>query len=337
MKFIQLNLNHCRVTQDLLEQTLFESEMEIAIISEPYRHRYGGIWVTDSTGGVAIWACGRQTVQCTASQAASGFLLAKISCVYVYRCYAPIISTLSEFEQMLDNLVLDARGRSPKVIAGGFNAWALEWGIFLQQEESTDTFQPPPNETAIPPVTRDELLEICGRIGDNKAPGLDEVPNKGPKLAVKSRPDMFAKLFEVCMSEGIFAAAWKRQKLILLPKPGKNPGEPSSYRPICLLDTVKKMLERVIYNRLLPVVESQGGLSDRQYGFRKTRSTIDAIKLVTGLAENAIHGKGDTSKYCVVVTLDVKNAFNSANWNLIRKSLAKVGIPDYFAAIVGSY
>ncbi|CAD7080141.1 unnamed protein product [Hermetia illucens] len=200
-----------------------------------------------------------------------------------------------------------------------------------RQEESTDTFQPPLNLAAIPLL--DELLDICGRIGDNKAPGLHGVPNKALKLAVKSRPDMFTELFEACMSEGIFPVAWKRQKLVLLPKPGKPPGEPSSYRPICLLDTVGKMLERVIYNRLLPVVESQGGLSDRQYRFRKARSTIDAIKLVTGLAEDAIHGKGSTSKYCVVVTLDVKNAFNSTTW----KSLAKVGIPAYLAAIVDSY
>ncbi|CAD7080109.1 unnamed protein product [Hermetia illucens] len=171
----------------------------------------------------------------------------------------------------------------------------------------------------------------------NKAPDLDGVPNKALKLAVKSRPDMFAELFEACMSEGIFPAVWKRLKLVLLPKLGKPPGEPSSYRPICLLDTVGKVLERVIYNRLLPVVESQGGLSDRQYRFRKARSTIDAIKLVTGLAEDAIHRKGSSSKYCVVVTLDVKNAFNSANWNLIRKSLAKVGIPAYLAAIVDSH
>ena len=135
------------------------------------------------------------------------------------------------------------------------------------------------------------------------------------------------------MFEGIFPASWKRQKLVLLPKAGKPPGKPTSYRPICLLDTVGKMLERVIYNRLLPVVESQGGLSDRQYGFRKARSTIDAIKMVTGLAENAIHGRGSTSKYCIVVTLDVRNAFNSANWNLIRESLAKIGVPAYLAAI----
>ena len=210
-------------------------------------------------------------------------------------------------------------------------------GLFPQQEGGTDAFQRPLNVTPIPPVTRDELLEICSRIGDSKAPGLDGIPNKALKLAVKSRPDMFAELFETCMSEGIFPAPWKRQKLVLLPKAGKPPGEPSSYRPICLLDTMGKMLERAIYNRLLPVVESQGGLSDRQYGFRKARSTIDAIKMVTGLAENAIHGRGCTIKYCVVVTLDVRNAFNSTNWNLIRKSLATIGVPTYLAAIIDSY
>ncbi|CAD7084818.1 unnamed protein product [Hermetia illucens] len=58
--------------------------------------------------------------------------------------------------------------------------------------------------------------------------------------------------------------------------------------------------------------------------------------MVTGLIEHAIHGKGSTSKYCVVVTLDVRNAFNSVNWHLIRESLAKIGIPAFLAAIVNS-
>ena len=59
--------------------------------------------------------------------------------------------------------------------------------------------------------------------------------------------------------------------------------------------------------------------------------------MVADLAENAIHGRDCTSKYCVVVTLDVRNAFNSANWNLIRKSLATIGVPTYLAAIIDSY
>ncbi|CAD7085027.1 unnamed protein product [Hermetia illucens] len=96
------------------------------------------------------------------------------------------------------------RGRSSPQITCPTLLLKIIQGLFPQQEESTDIFQTPLNVPAIPPVTRDELLEICGRIGDNKAPGLDGVPNKALKLAVKSKPDMFAELFEACMSEEYF-------------------------------------------------------------------------------------------------------------------------------------
>ncbi|CAB0044423.1 unnamed protein product, partial [Trichogramma brassicae] len=84
---------------------------------------------------------------------------------------------------------------------------------------------------------------------------------------------------------------------------GKPPDEPSSYRPLCMLDTAGKILS--------------GGLSERQYGFRKGRSTIDAIDDVISTAREAIAGKRwyrGTKKYCAVVTLDVRNAFNSARY-----------------------
>ncbi|CAD7092260.1 unnamed protein product [Hermetia illucens] len=48
--------------------------------------------------------------------------------VYVHSCYAPPSLTLPEFEEILDSVVHDLRGRSPKVIAGDFNAWVREWG-----------------------------------------------------------------------------------------------------------------------------------------------------------------------------------------------------------------
>uniref|UniRef100_A0ABD2WG50 Integrase SAM-like N-terminal domain-containing protein n=1 Tax=Trichogramma kaykai TaxID=54128 RepID=A0ABD2WG50_9HYME len=34
------------------------------------------------------------------------------------------------------------------------------------------------------------------------------------------------------METGVFPSSWKRQRLVLLPKPGKPPDEPSSYRPL---------------------------------------------------------------------------------------------------------
>ncbi|CAB0038071.1 unnamed protein product [Trichogramma brassicae] len=49
-------------------------------------------------------------------------------------------------------------------------------------------------------------------------------------------------------------------------------------RPLCMLDTAGKILERLICDRLEAITESPGGLSDHQYGFQKGRSTINTSR-----------------------------------------------------------
>ena len=46
----------------------------------------------------------------------------------VYSCYAPPSAPIEQFEHLLGRLVQDAAGRKPILIAGDFNAWAVEWG-----------------------------------------------------------------------------------------------------------------------------------------------------------------------------------------------------------------
>ena len=69
------------------------------------------------------------------------------------------------------------------------------------------------------------------------------MPNRALKAAIRLRPDMFAKMFHKCFVEGIFPRRWKRQTFVFILKPGKPPGNPLSYRPICLLGTMGKILE----------------------------------------------------------------------------------------------
>ncbi|CAB0036374.1 unnamed protein product [Trichogramma brassicae] len=86
--------------------------------------------------------------------------------------------------------------------------------------------------------------------------------------------------------------------------------------------------------------ERPGSLSERQYGFRKGRSTIDAIEDVISTARNAVTGRRwfrGTKKYCAVVTLDVRNAFNSARWDNILAALRRLLVPDDLLRIIASY
>lgn len=186
-------------------------------------------------------------------------------------------------------------------------------------------------------ITNQELITIAKSLKPNKAPGLDGITNLVLKTAVQRHPDMFRTTLQKCLDEGNFPDRWKRQKLVLLPKPGKPPGDPSAYRPICLLDTAGKLLEKVIYNRLVGYTEGENGLSRMQFGFRKGRSTVDAIRLVVEEAEAAMKQKRRGNRYCAIVTLDVKNAFNSASWEAIARSLHRMRVPEYLCRILRSY
>ncbi|CAB0036911.1 unnamed protein product [Trichogramma brassicae] len=73
----------------------------------------------------------------------------------------------------------------------------------------------------------------------------------------------------------------------------------------------------------------------------KGDQTIDAIDDVISTAREAIAGKRwwyrGTKKYCAVVTLDVRNAFNSARWDNILAALRRLLVPDYLLRIIVSY
>lgn len=253
------------------------------------------------------------------------------------------------WNELLETVESDPWGRPYKVVMGQLkNRWkpTLECPVLLgrivsvlfpQQPKLEITFERNAEE-AIPLITKEELLEACNRVGSSKAPGLDGIPNIALKAAIRATPELFLDVYNTCLKEGTFPNKWKRQRLVLLPKGKMPPENPTSHRPLCMLDTIGKVLERIVHQRLEAVVESH--LADNQFGFRKGRSTLDAIDLVVKTAKQAICGsrwKRGAKRYCLIVTLDVKNAFNSAKWDVIMDALNNIGVPLYLEKIVASY
>lgn len=126
------------------------------------------------------------------------------------------------------------------------------------------------------------------------------------------------QLFAQCLRSGEFPQAWREAFLVLLHKEGKPEDSPSVYRPICLLDEVGKLFERVIAVRIVQHLSRDGfDLNEDQQGFRGGRSTVDVVLQVRSLAEsNAREGR-----VTLAVSLDIANAFNSLPFKLIGESL----------------
>ena len=83
-------------------------------------------------------------------------------------------------------------------------------------------------------------------------------------------------LFEACFKFGIFPDVLKVTKVIPIHKSGDK-SKVNNYRPISVLNSISKILEKLLVSRLLCFLNKYNILYDRQYGFRKNRNTILAI------------------------------------------------------------
>ena len=64
-------------------------------------------------------------------------------------------------------------------------------------------------------------------------------------LSIRAYPEILLEAFDSCHREGRFFVDWKKQRLDLLWKGNKPLGDAASYRPICQLDMMRKLLEEL--------------------------------------------------------------------------------------------
>ncbi|XP_043062723.1 uncharacterized protein LOC122319463 [Drosophila yakuba] len=121
--------NHPTAAQSLLSQTAIERNADVMLLSEPYVPGVENAEALfDSTRKAAVICCRNLYIEDQESVPMRGIAYAKVKGVHLYSCYAPPSDSPDLFEDFLDNLIHNARGRKPAVIAGDFNAWAIEWG-----------------------------------------------------------------------------------------------------------------------------------------------------------------------------------------------------------------
>ncbi|KMQ92618.1 reverse transcriptase [Lasius niger] len=177
---------------------------------------------------------------------------------------------------------------------------------------------------------------LKGRAAKNTAPGPDGFKATLLRRVPNCMLDKMAVCYNRCLKDGVFPVCWKNANLVLIPKgeKGSITGLPK-VRPICLLDEIGKTFERVIADRLLDWLENNEdvNLSANQFGFRKQRSTCDALARVKAITSDSVSEGG----IAIAVAIDIENAFNSLPWHSIRTALAEKKFPDYLRRIVDSY
>ena len=150
-----------------------------------------------------------------------------------------------------------------------------------------------------------EFTAALQHLKPGKAPGPDSIC---PELIIHAGAALKSWLRDFlssCLRRLKVSKIWRRALVVAIPKPTKPAGNPKSYQPVSLLCVPYKILERLIYARVEPLIDPL--LPIEQAGFRRGKSTVDQVVLLTQSIEDSFEAK----KKAGAVFIDLTAAYDT--------------------------
>ena len=180
-----------------------------------------------------------------------------------------------------------------------------------------------------------EFHATASNLFSSTATGPDKVAYPMLKHLPRSGMDFLLYIFNLSWTSHFFPFIWKTSSIIPIHKMGKPLDSPASFRPISLISSVSKLLERIILFRLL-FLKSNSILSLSQAGFRPGRSTLDQILYLSQSISDGFNKPRPGSR-TILSTIDFSKAFDSIWHPALFHKLISAGLPPYFARWTQSF
>ena len=188
------------------------------------------------------------------------------------------------------------------------------------------------NSIFITPVTKSEVEKYITNLQPKKSSGLDKIDN----ILIKELRDLISEplsiIYSNSLSEGTFPEKMKTAKVIPLHK-SKSKEETNNYRPISLLLTISKILEKAMCHRVYTFLCNTHQLYASQYGFRKNHACDQAVGELIAIITKGIEQR----KLTAGIFLDLSKAFDSLEHNAVLKKMELYGLCGCCLQWFGSY
>ena len=177
-----------------------------------------------------------------------------------------------------------------------------------------------------------ELLTALSSAGDS-SPGEDMITYFMIKNAHPTLLNSLLGLYNMVFLEKTFPGVWLITIVIAILQPGKDNRASANYRPISLISALCKILEKMINNRLMWVLESQGLIAMPQSGFRPNRKTIDhLVQLQTDIRLALSH-----KLHTIALFFDLQKAYDTAWRYGVLRSLHDYGLRGPLPMFVANF
>ena len=263
---------------------------------------------------------------------------------YTQQCYAlksntkklwqlinKIINKTNDKESIINYITVDnIRYYEAKSVADEFGKFYSTVGLKLTNKihetnpsinDYLSNIKTNPNTMYLHPITPTEILRYIDRLPSKNSSGHDSISNIFLKAIKHSIKIPLTQIFNLSISTGVFPENMKIAEVIPLFKKGALDNM-ENYRPISLLITISKLLEKSIYKRLYNFINNNNIFYSKQYGFRSNHSCEQAIQDLYGQLINS----KEEGLNSISIFLDLSKAFDTLPHELLLKKLNIYGI-----------
>ncbi len=173
----------------------------------------------------------------------------------------------------------------------------------------------PSTKCSIPPIQEERVHEVLTDLDEHKTTGLGGISAELLRLASPVITRSITKILNICINTGHFPTKWKMGWVTSIHKAG-NKSECNNFRPITILCTLSKLLERHVQDSFYKFLQNNGLLYLAQSGFRALHSyalTKIIDKWTSNMEKGLLNG---------VVLLDLRKAFDLVDTDVLLHKLS---------------
>ena len=172
-------------------------------------------------------------------------------------------------------------------------------------------------------ITSAEFKEAIKVRSTNKSSGITGFSINILKMWDSDIIEHIFELLSAIWEERHIPESWKHKWVVLIPKV-KAPQVPiDKLRPICLLETMRKVWTAIIKSKILKTLQRHNVLQSTQAGFRPGYSTETSLLQFINILEQAEQYHSPL----YYVSFDISKAFDRPPKNILKLGWARVGVP----------
>jgi potassium voltage-gated channel Eag-related subfamily H protein 8 len=163
-----------------------------------------------------------------------------------------------------------------------------------------------------------EIVDIIRSFISKTSSDLDGLSTKLLKFVALEISFPLCHIFNLSLNSGDFPSKLKKSRIVPIFKAG-NSENCDNYRPISLLSSLSKILEKIVQKKLVDHLESNNLLYKHQYGFLRGKCTEFNLLHVSNKITEALND----GKFCIGIFLDLKKALMCAHIKFSLKNLRR--------------